>query len=90
MEASASEVLPTTWGMVAWILLTYNDSLSYVSALGGFLHLCFILKIKIVFKKEREINAHVAWQKEIGFSSKIPPSLLNTISGIIAKTTLYF
>jgi hypothetical protein len=50
----------------------------------------FYFKIKIVFKKEREINVHVAWQREVGLSSKIPSSLLNPISGIIAKTTLYF
>lgn len=45
----------------------------------------FYFKIKIVFKKEREINVHVAWQRETGFSSKIPSNLLSTIPGILAK-----
>lgn len=52
----------------------------------------FYFKIKIVFEKEREINVHVAWQRETGFSSKIPSNLLSTIPEILAKKkkTLFF
>lgn len=49
----------------------------------------FYFKIKIVFKKEREINVHVAWQRETGFSSKIPSNLLSTIPGILAKKLFF-